>query len=62
MMNMKIEEAFKKCHEFIESHTPEELAEYEESLGLNPDDYKDGITFDDLKVGEDGIVRLEILE
>lgn len=34
-----IKEAFKKCEEFIENSTPEELQEYEKSLGINPDDY-----------------------
>lgn len=35
-----VEEAFKQCEEFIENSTPEELQSYEDSLGINPDDYK----------------------
>ena len=38
-MDQRIEEIFKRCEEFIDSSTPEELAAYEESLNLDYEDY-----------------------
>ena len=38
-MNEKIKEELKACEDFINSHTPEELIAYEESLNLNYDYY-----------------------
>lgn len=47
MMSKNIEDAFKKCFEFIDNSTPEELLEYEKGLRLNPEDYKDSITLEE---------------
>lgn len=47
MMSKNVEDAFEKCFEFIDNSTPEELLEYEKSLGLNPEDYKEGITLEE---------------
>ena len=45
MFNERIRKAFEECEAFIDTHTPQELSEYEKSLGLDYDSYKGGITF-----------------
>lgn len=45
MFNERIKKAFEECEAFIDTHTPQELSEYEKSLGLDYDSYKGGITF-----------------
>ena len=45
MMNEKLRKMFEDCRKFIRESSPEELIQYEKSLGLNYDDYSDDIDY-----------------
>ena len=43
-MDERVKQIFEEAEKFIDNATPEELVEYEKSLGLNYDDYFGGMT------------------
>lgn len=62
MMSDKVKEAFRKCDEFIENSTPQELEEYEKSLNIDYEKYDKDPQHIPLNTPEDVIVFLSSMQ